>query len=78
MRKLPFAFLPVLLTFGPLFMVGMGGTMLDDPSWNLRVGVPMVGTFATVGGLLLLMRIVRDQDRRIDELTSEVRRLTGK
>ncbi len=73
-----FVLLAPLLTFGPLFMTGMGGTMLNDPAWSLRVGIPLAGAFMTIFGLGLLVRIVGRQALRIEELTNELRRLTGK
>ena len=75
MSKLLLALLPALVSFGPIFMTGMGGTILSDDDRTLRAPVLYAGAFMTSSALLALWRALVKQEARIDRLTKELERL---
>ncbi len=67
-----------LAIFGPLLATGIGGVLLDDPSWAIRRGVPLLGAFLSAAAVFLLVHVVRGQAGEISRLRDEVRRLAGR
>jgi uncharacterized membrane protein HdeD (DUF308 family) len=77
MRLLLQAVIP-LVTFGPLLATGIGGVLLDEPSWALKRLVPILGAFMTSGGIIIVAGALRAQAHELSRLRDEVRRLAGR
>lgn len=73
MNKLLWSIVPCCITFGPLFMTRIGGWAAPEGgAWLVPTGVAMLVT-----GLLTMLTVFEQQQKRIGELQAQQRLNAG-
>lgn len=69
-------FFPALMSFGPLFMVNLGGdhsfAHLAEASYWLALPITLIGAFMVVGALSILHSFAHRQSQEIELLRKEL------